>query len=118
LWCETGQLNHVSGGADFEPLQPNLHVTAAAVPGGLIGQVYSQAFGLTGGGIGHDRMFRCYRSAISAKRRHPPGLKRISSRALSGTPTVPGSYTFTVLGTHANGLQATRQYARKVIPEE
>lgn len=40
----------------------------------------------------------------------PPGLVWDGAGNISGTPTVPGNYTFTVIGEDANGFHAEREY--------
>ncbi|MBC7990886.1 MAG: PxKF domain-containing protein [Luteimonas sp.] len=45
----------------------------------------------------------------------PPGLAFAADGLLSGTPTTPGSYAFTLEGEDRNGFAATRSYALEVL---
>jgi len=45
----------------------------------------------------------------------PPGLIFAADGLLSGTPTTPGSYAFTLEGEDSNGFVATRNYALEVL---
>jgi hypothetical protein len=45
----------------------------------------------------------------------PPGLSFAAGGLLSGTPTTPGSYAFTLEGEDGNGFAATRSYALEVL---
>jgi hypothetical protein len=46
----------------------------------------------------------------------PPGLSLDSNGAISGTPSTPGVFRFTVRVTHANGSQSLRRVAIRIFP--
>lgn len=85
---------------------PTIVVSPGALPSGPQGQSVSQT--LTGsGGLGP------YTFAVTAGTL-PPGLTLAPSGALTGTLTSPGTFTFTVTGTDANGFSGTRNYTISV----
>jgi hypothetical protein len=88
----------------LRPIAPYaaLTVNPATVPGGTNAVAYSQT--LTGaGGTG-------LYSFTVASGTLPTGLALSTSGQLSGTPTAPGSSTFTVQANDANGNTGTRSY--------
>jgi hypothetical protein len=67
----------------------------AILPAGIVGNAYSQAIAVTSGGVGPFT----YTIILGSL---PPGAPAVTLSAgglLSGTPTTPGSYTFTVQAT-------------------
>jgi Putative Ig domain len=66
---------------------PPLTITTPSVPTGMVGTAYSQQLAATGGTPPHTWT----RSVGSL----PPGLDLNSGGLISGTPTSPGSFTFT-----------------------
>jgi hypothetical protein len=67
--------------------------TSSALPDALRGQAYSASLGADGGAVP-------YKWSIAAGTL-PAGLTLASSGAISGTPTMPGTFTFTVKATDA-----------------
>jgi subtilisin family serine protease len=70
-----------------------LEITTASLPGGTVGQAYSETLQATGG--------EAPRSWSVASGSLPPGLSLSSAGALTGTPTTAGSYPFTARVTDA-----------------
>ncbi|MFN7976184.1 MAG: putative Ig domain-containing protein, partial [Acidobacteriota bacterium] len=82
---------------------PTITVNPASLPNGTVGTPYSQTVTASGGTAP-------YTFAISAGAL-PPGLAlNAATGVISGTPTAPGTYNFTVRATDANGCQGTRAY--------
>ncbi|MDX2042070.1 MAG: putative Ig domain-containing protein [Acidobacteriota bacterium] len=73
----------------------------STLPTATVGVAYSQTF--TGSGGISPYKFRGNGNV-------PPGLTPTQSGNLSGTPTAPGSYTFTVIAEDANGCTGERNY--------
>lgn len=69
-----------------------------SVPDGFVSVVYSEAYIATGGTAPYS--FAVVSGSL------PTGLTLSSSGALSGTPTTPGTYAFTVRVTDANSFTA------------
>jgi hypothetical protein len=78
-----------------------LAITTTAMPGGKVGASYSQALTATGGTPPYT--FSTSTGSL------PPGLM-LHGALLSGTPTVPGSYTFTIQVTDSTSATATEQF--------
>jgi len=82
---------------------------------GTVGQPYAQNFFLSGGAAP-------YTWAVSAGQ-PPPGLQlqtsfdpRDANNQLAGTPTTPGTFTFTMQVTDFYGHQATQQFTLQIQP--
>jgi len=78
-------------------------VNPATLSNGLQNIAYSQTVSGSGGTAP-------YTFAVSAGAL-PTGLSLSTTGTISGTPTVPGTYNFTVQATDANGFSGTRGYA-------
>ena len=74
---------------------PVITIAPATLPGGTQGTPYSQTLTASGGNTPHT-------FAVTAGSL-PPGLTLTSAGLLSGTPTTPGSFPFTVTATEASG---------------
>ncbi len=85
----------------INPACPTITVNPATLPTATVGVAYSQTF--TGSGGISPYKFR-------GNGNIPPGLTPTQSGNLSGTPTAPGSYTFTVIAEDANGCTGERSY--------
>jgi hypothetical protein len=73
-----------------------------ATPGGTVGQSYSQSIVFTG----------ALSSAILSAGSLPPGLTLQSGgTVLGGTPTLAGTYNFTLGGTDSNGIAASASFS-------
>ncbi|MCC6195593.1 MAG: autotransporter domain-containing protein [Burkholderiales bacterium] len=81
-------------------------VSPASLPPATVGVPYAQSFSATGG----SGTF-----AFSASGTLPPGLA-LSGNVLSGTPTVQGTSSFTIIATDATGATGNRAYALTVSP--
>ena len=98
-----------------EPLAVVLPSEGSTLGAGTVGQAYAQNFFLSGGAAP-------YTWAVSAGQL-PPGLSlqstagpRDADNQLAGTPTTPGTYTFTMKVTDYNGQQATQQFTLTIQP--
>jgi large repetitive protein len=101
----TNSTVHFSGGlVNNGTLEAPVIVSPATLPGGMINVTYNQTI-TASGGSGGGYTFSVLSGAL------PGGLSLNSSTgALTGTPTTPGSATFTVLATDSNGYPGTQQY--------
>jgi len=82
-------------------------VSPATVPVGQTLNFYNQALTASGG-------TPAYTFAVTVGSL-PPGLSLSSSGLLSGTPTTPGIFSFSVRATDANGCSGYRAYNMEVI---
>jgi hypothetical protein len=78
-----------------------LAITTATLPGGKAGTTYNQTLTASGG-------TPPYAFAVSAGAL-PPGLT-LAGAGISGTPTTPGTYSFTIEVTDSNAATATQQF--------
>ncbi len=78
-------------------------VNPAALPNGTTGTVYSQTISASGGASP-------YQFSISAGGL-PPGMTLSQNGLLSGTPTVPGTYNFTITALATTLCPGVRSYA-------
>ncbi|MEP7342406.1 MAG: S8 family serine peptidase [Acidobacteriota bacterium] len=78
-----------------------LTITPATLPNGVIGKAYSQPLSTNGVGAVTFNLIGSL----------PPGLSLSSSGLLSGTPTLPGTYNFTIQASDANVCTGSRAYA-------
>jgi hypothetical protein len=81
---------------------PVITLNPAALPGAVVNTPYSQSFTATGG-IGPYTFTKSGGTP-------PPGMILNSAGMLQGTPVTPGTYTFTVTATDANGCTGVAQY--------
>ncbi len=84
------------------PVCPTITVNPATLPNGNTGAAYNQTLSATGGLAPYS--FSSQTTAL------PPGLTLATNGNLSGTPTIVGSYNFTVRSTDANGCRGERNY--------
>jgi Ice-binding-like/Putative Ig domain len=89
-----------SCGASTSP--PAVTFAPSTVPNGAVGVPYSQTFTASGGAAP-------YRFGVTLGAL-PPGLTLTSAGVLSGTPTTPGTFRFSVRPTDANGLDFERAF--------
>ena len=90
---------------------PTLTLTpaAGALPGGTAGTAYTQTFTASNGIAPYT-----YALASGAL---PAGLTlNTATGALSGTPSAPGTFTFTIKVTCADGCMATQTYTISIAP--
>jgi len=81
------------------PLFGQLTITTTSLPGATVGQNYTAALGASGGTAPFN---------WSVAGSLPPGLALYPTGSIVGTPTVSGSYQFTVLVSDAHNAIATR----------
>ena len=91
---------------------PVITLAPTALPAGRIGTAYSQAITASGSG---STPYTYQISAVPGGRRPltdalPAGLTLSSGGTLSGTPSVQGTWTFTVRATDTLGCYGERQY--------
>ncbi len=86
---------------------PTITLAPATLPGGTTGVAYSQT--ITGSGGTAPYTFAVTSGSL------PAGLTLTSAGVLAGTPTTPGSSTFTIRGTDANGCFASLSYTIVMI---
>jgi uncharacterized protein (TIGR03437 family) len=84
------------------PACPTITVNPASLPTGTTGAAYNQTLSATGG-------IAAYAFSITTGAL-PNGLSLTTNGALTGTPTVAGSYSFIVRATDANGCTGERGY--------
>lgn len=84
-----------------------LTINPATLPNGTPNTAYSQTLTATGEGSGVN-------SWGVREARLPPGLTLSSAGVLSGTPTTPGIYTFSVMVEDSQGTTAFRSYTLTV----
>ena len=78
-----------------------LLITTTSLPGGRVGDAYSQSVGASGG-------TPPYNWTVTAGAL-PPGVNLAPSGQLNGTPTAAGNYTFTLGVSEASNQTATRE---------
>ena len=81
---------------------PTITLSPATLPNGTVGSAYSQTISASGGTAP-------YTYAVTAGAL-PPGLTLSTAGALTGTPTVPATYNFTVTATDNNGCTGSLAY--------
>jgi hypothetical protein len=94
-----------SCGASTSP--PAITFAPSTVPDGAVGVAYSQTFTASGGAPP-------YRFAVTLGAL-PPGLTLTQAGVLSGTPTTPGTFRFSVRPTDANGLDFERAFTMSIM---
>jgi large repetitive protein len=83
---------------------PVITVNPATLPPGIIGTPYSQTVSATGGTAP-------YTFTVSSGLL-PPGLTlNATTGVISGTPNLPGQFSFTITATDANGCPGSRPYS-------
>ncbi len=87
---------------------PVLTISPAALPAATAGLPYSQALGSSGGTGPYG--FSVTGGAL------PPGLTLSGAGLLSGTPTAPGTFSFSVMATDAVGCPGVANYLLTVCP--
>ena len=98
----TGTAGQASQSYSLGIVSPTLTIAPPTLPAGAIGTAYSQTLSASGGTAP-------YSYAISAGAL-PGGLTLTTGGVLSGTPTVAGSFAFTVSVTDAGGFGAAQAY--------
>jgi hypothetical protein len=109
-WCRTYTL-HV-------PCCPEITIAPAALPHGTVSVMYNKMISVTGGAPPY---------VITVTGAFPPGITTPpalfppltfsgSTMTLSGPPTMPGSYTFTVTATDSQGCFAEHVYTIVIRP--
>jgi photosystem II stability/assembly factor-like uncharacterized protein len=86
---------------------PAIIVSPSSLPGGTVGEPYSQMITATGGTAPYS--FSVTSGSL------PLGLM-LSGGTLSGTPTTQGTFNFTVTATDANGCEGSRGYTVVIAP--
>ncbi|MBX7223559.1 MAG: S8 family serine peptidase [Blastocatellia bacterium] len=86
---------------------PTVTVSPTTLPDGVTGTAYSQTI-TASGGFGGPFTFAVTAGAL------PTSLALSSGGVLSGTPTVSGTYNFTVTATGASGCTGSRAYTVNV----
>ncbi len=84
------------------PQCPTITLNPASLPSARQGAAYNQTLTVQSNATPHS--FTVAAGAL------PPGLSLSAGGVLSGTPTQPGSYSFTARVTDANGCAGTRDY--------
>jgi outer membrane autotransporter protein len=85
---------------------PTVTITPSSLPAGTAGQAYSQNLSAAGG-------VAPYTYAVTSGAL-PDGLALAPAGTLSGTPTKPQSFTFTVTATDQHGFQAVQNYTQAI----
>jgi hypothetical protein len=89
-----------------DPPSPPVIETTSPLPGGIVGQPYSQTLQATGG-IGP--------LVWSVSGSLPANLSLSPDGTISGTPTIPGISTFTVTVTDALAQSASREFSISIL---
>ena len=87
---------------------PTITLSPTTLPSGVVGLAYNQSISGNGGAAPYT--FAVTSGAV------PDGLTLSQSGALSGTPTTPGTFVFTVTATDANGCSGSQGYSIKIDP--
>ncbi|MCC4596163.1 putative Ig domain-containing protein [Xanthomonas campestris pv. phormiicola] len=98
----TGTAGQASQSYSLSIVSPTLAIAPPTLPAGAIGTAYSQTLSASGGTAP-------YGYVISAGAL-PAGMTLATGGVLSGTPTVAGSFAFTVSVTDAHGFSAAQAY--------
>jgi 6-phosphogluconolactonase (cycloisomerase 2 family) len=85
---------------------PAITITPTSLPNGAIGAAYNQTLAASGG-------FPPYSFAVTAGSL-PAGLTLATGGALSGAPSVGGTFNFTVTATAANGCRGARSFTLSI----
>ncbi|MGH9799819.1 MAG: Ig domain-containing protein, partial [Blastocatellia bacterium] len=87
---------------------PTINITPNNLPSGLLNAAYNQALTASGGTPNYT--FAVTGGAL------PGGVSLSSAGVLSGSPTVVGSYNFTVTATDQAGCTGTKNYTLVICP--
>jgi hypothetical protein len=90
------------------PPPPPLQITTTSLSGGTAGQFYSALIAASGGTGGYS--FGVISGSL------PPGVQLALAGQLQGTPTTPGTYSFTAQVTDSSGNTATRGFTIVIAP--
>jgi hypothetical protein len=90
-------------------IYPALVISTTALPDTSVAMAYNQTIGATGGS-------GTYTFATTAGTL-PTGLTLSTTGVLSGTPTAPGSYSFTVTEMDGTGATVSQNYSITISPE-
>lgn len=102
----TLQTNVAAISGDATLACPTVTLAPASLPAVLVGASFSQALSASGGTAPY-----CWSLAGTL----PPGVSFDAGTAtLSGTPSVPGTYAFTIAATGVNGCRGDQAYALQV----
>ncbi|MFN0112306.1 MAG: beta strand repeat-containing protein [Blastocatellia bacterium] len=85
---------------------PSISITPNSLPNGLVNTNYSQTLTATGGTPGYS--FAVTSGAL------PAGVTLSTGGALTGSPTVVGSFSFTVTATDQAGCAGTKAYTLQI----
>ncbi|KQX97256.1 hypothetical protein ASD22_08165 [Rhodanobacter sp. Root480] len=80
---------------------PTINVAPASLPGATVGTAYTQTVSASGGTAPYS---------FAATGSIPPGLSVSSNGTLSGTPTIAGDFTFSIVATDAQSFTGNRTY--------
>jgi hypothetical protein len=101
----TNSTIHLSGGlVNNGTLEAPVTLSPSTLPGSMINVPYSQTI-TASGGSGGGYTLSVLSGALPAGLSFNPG-----TGAITGTPTTPGSATFTMLATDSNSYPGTQQY--------
>ncbi|QNH19263.1 Calx-beta domain protein [Xanthomonas sp. GW] len=103
----TGSAGQASQSYSLNIVSPTLTIAPPTLPAGTAGSAYSQTLTASGGTAP-------YSYAVSAGAL-PTGLSLAAGGALAGTPTVAGSFAFTVTVTDAGGFIAPQAYTLSIV---
>ncbi|MDR6674716.1 outer membrane autotransporter protein [Xanthomonas translucens] len=102
----TGSAGQASQSYSLSIVSPTLSIAPPTLPTGTAGSAYSQTLSASGGTAP-------YSYAVSAGAL-PTGLSLAAGGALAGTPTVAGSFAFTVTVTDAGSFTAAQAYTLSI----
>jgi CSLREA domain-containing protein/uncharacterized repeat protein (TIGR01451 family) len=89
--------------SDTTPINcPTITLSPPTLPNGVVGLSYNQTITASGGATPYT---------FATADPLPPGLSLSSSGVLSGTPTTPGTYPFTVMATDNTGCTGSQAYS-------
>jgi uncharacterized protein (TIGR03437 family) len=86
-------------------LASTLNITTASLPAGQVGSGYFNSI-TASGGVGTLSF-----GVVSGSGALPPGVSLATNGSLVGTPTTPGTYTFTIRVTDGTGASAEREFS-------
>lgn len=86
---------------------PIITVNPATLPNGTVGTAYSQSVSASGGTAP-------YAFSVSSGALPPVLILNPGTGAITGTPTTPGTFTFSITATDANGCSGSRLYTMTI----
>ncbi|HEX3069162.1 MAG TPA: ice-binding family protein [Thermoanaerobaculia bacterium] len=86
---------------------PIITVNPATLPNGTVGTPYNQSVSASGGTAP-------YAFSVSSGALPTSLILNPATGAITGTPTVPGTFTFTITATDATGCSGSRQYTMTI----